>query len=85
MTDQLARQIYWGLLEAGIAIDFNCSFDELPHDFREQLQAVAGMLPLPDPYAKLNEFAARAKRIGHYHVATHVQNFHDFENQGDGT
>lgn len=77
--DSLARQIYWRLLEQDVGLEFNCSFDELPHDFRLRLQAVGAALPAPDPWDKFDKFTAWAHAYGHYTVAPRVASFCSIE------
>jgi len=78
MSDAIARRIYWGLIKQGLATDHTGAWDELPHAYRTQLQAVADGIPLPDPFEKLEEFRARSKNIGHYTVEPLVLSYLQF-------
>lgn len=84
IDDQVARRIYFGMREQGLTTDFHCPFDELPHDYRAQLQAIADSIPFPDPYEQLMEFRARSKQIGHFHAVEVVDYYLEFKGVNGG-
>ena len=79
MDDQVARRIYWGMKEQGLTVDYDLPFDDLPIDYRTQLQAIADGIPMIDAYEKLYEFVDRCKEIGHYVAEDHVADFLQFK------